>query len=76
MILDSKCCFCVSFRDELRMNVNQQTHMASPYGQPPPGYQGYPQPGYGGQHVPTGYPASTQPTTVPPGVPARSPTSR
>ncbi|XP_077056483.1 protein transport protein Sec24C isoform X2 [Siphateles boraxobius] len=44
-------------RDELRMNVNQQPHMASPYGQPQPGYQGYPQPGYGGGHVPSGYPA-------------------
>ncbi|KAJ8250554.1 hypothetical protein COCON_G00224760 [Conger conger] len=49
--------YCWRFRDELRMNVNQQAHMASPYGQPPPGYQGYPQPGYGGQHVPAGYPA-------------------
>ncbi|XP_056324942.1 protein transport protein Sec24C isoform X3 [Danio aesculapii] len=28
------------------MNVNQQPHMASPYGQPQPGYQRYPQPGY------------------------------
>ncbi|KAJ8416117.1 hypothetical protein AAFF_G00381390 [Aldrovandia affinis] len=63
------------FRDELRMNVNQQPHMASPYGQPPPGYQGYPQPGYGGQHVTGGYltqyapyndPASTYQQGAPP----------
>ncbi|XP_062859044.1 protein transport protein Sec24C isoform X2 [Trichomycterus rosablanca] len=39
------------------MNVNQQPHMASPYGQPQPGYQGYAQPAYGGQQVPGGYAA-------------------
>ncbi|MFT7817165.1 protein transport protein Sec24C-like isoform X3 [Arapaima gigas] len=32
------------------MNVNQQPHMASPYGPPQPGYQVYPQPGYGVPH--------------------------
>ncbi|XP_026078174.1 protein transport protein Sec24C-like isoform X2 [Carassius auratus] len=52
-------------RDELRMNVNQQPHMASPYGQPQPGYQGYPQPGYGGGHVPSGYPAQYAPYNGP-----------
>jgi len=31
------------FRDGLRMNVNQHTPMASPYGQPQPGYG---QPGF------------------------------
>ncbi|KAG5855226.1 hypothetical protein ANANG_G00046840 [Anguilla anguilla] len=53
------------FRDELRMSVNQQPHMASPYGQPPPGYQGYPQPGYGGQHVAGGYPTQYAPYNGP-----------
>ncbi|XP_051968721.1 protein transport protein Sec24C-like isoform X3 [Xyrauchen texanus] len=43
------------------MNVNQQPHMTSPYGQPQPGYQGYPQPGYGGGHMPAGYPAQYAP---------------
>ncbi|CAM4711389.1 hypothetical protein PO909_012523 [Leuciscus waleckii] len=52
-------------RDELRMNVNQQPHMASPYGQPQPGYQGYPQPGYGAGHVPSGYPAQYAPYNGP-----------
>ncbi|XP_072523513.1 protein transport protein Sec24C isoform X4 [Salminus brasiliensis] len=47
------------------MNVNQQPHMASPYGQPQPGYQGYPQSGYGGQHVPGGYPAQYAPYNGP-----------
>uniref|UniRef100_A0A672KPS2 SEC24 homolog C, COPII coat complex component n=1 Tax=Sinocyclocheilus grahami TaxID=75366 RepID=A0A672KPS2_SINGR len=47
------------------MNVNQQPHMASPYGQPQPGYQGYPQPGYGGGHVPSGYPAQYAPYNGP-----------
>uniref|UniRef100_A0A3B4ECW9 SEC24 homolog C, COPII coat complex component n=1 Tax=Pygocentrus nattereri TaxID=42514 RepID=A0A3B4ECW9_PYGNA len=47
------------------MNVNQQPHMASPYGQPQPGYQGYPQSGYGGQHVPGGYPAPYAPYNGP-----------
>lgn len=39
--------------------------MASPYGQPQPGYQGYPQPGYGGGHVPAGYPAQHAPYNGP-----------
>uniref|UniRef100_A0A673KVS8 Protein transport protein Sec24C-like n=1 Tax=Sinocyclocheilus rhinocerous TaxID=307959 RepID=A0A673KVS8_9TELE len=47
------------------MNVNQQPHMASPYGQPQPGYQGYPQPGHGGGHVPSGYPAQYAPYNGP-----------
>ncbi|XP_055031587.2 protein transport protein Sec24C isoform X3 [Misgurnus anguillicaudatus] len=47
------------------MNVNQQPHMASPYGQPQPGYQGYPQPGYGGGHMPAGYPAQNAPYNGP-----------
>uniref|UniRef100_A0A8B9KZS0 SEC24 homolog C, COPII coat complex component n=1 Tax=Astyanax mexicanus TaxID=7994 RepID=A0A8B9KZS0_ASTMX len=47
------------------MNVNQQPHMASPYGQPQPGYQGYPQSGYGGQQVPGGYPAQFAPYNGP-----------
>uniref|UniRef100_A0A8C2L8Z4 SEC24 homolog C, COPII coat complex component n=1 Tax=Cyprinus carpio TaxID=7962 RepID=A0A8C2L8Z4_CYPCA len=47
------------------MNVNQQPHMATPYGQPQPGYQGYPQPGYGGDHVPSGYPAQYAPYNGP-----------
>ncbi|XP_059388651.1 protein transport protein Sec24C-like isoform X2 [Carassius carassius] len=47
------------------MNVNQQPHMASPYGQPQPGYQGYPQPGYGGDNVPSGYPAQYAPYNGP-----------
>ncbi|XP_035256810.1 LOW QUALITY PROTEIN: protein transport protein Sec24C-like [Anguilla anguilla] len=47
------------------MNVNQQAHMASPYGQPPPGYQGYAQPGYGGQHMAGGYPAQYSPYNGP-----------
>ncbi|XP_061087636.1 protein transport protein Sec24C isoform X2 [Conger conger] len=56
------------------MNVNQQPHMASPYGQLPPGYQGYPQPGYGGQHVAGGYPTQYAPyngptSTYQPGAP-------
>ncbi|XP_051530063.1 protein transport protein Sec24C-like isoform X10 [Myxocyprinus asiaticus] len=52
-------------RDELRMNVNQQPHMTSPYGQPQPGYQGYPQSGYGGGHMPVGYPAQYAPYNGP-----------
>ncbi|TSK14801.1 Protein transport protein Sec24C [Bagarius yarrelli] len=36
------------------MNVNQQPHMASPYGQPQPPV-GYPQSSYGGQQMPGGY---------------------
>ncbi|KAG7462609.1 hypothetical protein MATL_G00186610 [Megalops atlanticus] len=47
------------------MNVNQQAHMASPYGQPPPGYQGYPQPAYGAQHMAGGYPAQYTPYNGP-----------
>ncbi|XP_017213967.2 protein transport protein Sec24C isoform X2 [Danio rerio] len=63
------------------MNVNQQPHMASPYGQPQPGYQRYPQPGYqrypqpgyqrypqpgyGGGHVPSAYPAQYAPDNGP-----------
>ncbi|KAA0724984.1 Protein transport protein [Triplophysa tibetana] len=47
------------------MNVNQQPHMASPYGQPQPGYQGYPQPGYGGGHVPAGIPTQYAPYNGP-----------
>ncbi|KAF4084974.1 hypothetical protein AMELA_G00112270 [Ameiurus melas] len=42
-------------RDELKMNVNQQPHMASPYGQSQSGYQGNPHSGYGGQQLPGGY---------------------
>ncbi|XP_026869134.2 protein transport protein Sec24C isoform X3 [Electrophorus electricus] len=53
------------FRDELKMNVNQQPHMASPYGQPQSGYQGYQQTGYGNQHVPGGYPTPYAPYNGP-----------
>lgn len=34
------------------MNVNQPSHLATPYMPPPP--QGYQQPGYGGQPMPGG----------------------
>nr|XP_015203238.1 PREDICTED: protein transport protein Sec24C isoform X2 [Lepisosteus oculatus] len=54
-----------SRRDELRMNVNQQAPMASPYGQPQPGYQGYPQPAYGGQQVAPGPPSQYAPYNGP-----------
>uniref|UniRef100_A0A4W4EYN8 SEC24 homolog C, COPII coat complex component n=1 Tax=Electrophorus electricus TaxID=8005 RepID=A0A4W4EYN8_ELEEL len=47
------------------MNVNQQPHMASPYGQPQSGYQGYQQTGYGNQHVPGGYPTPYAPYNGP-----------
>lgn len=47
------------------MNVNQQPHMASPYGQPQSGYQGYPPSGYGGQQVPGGYAAPYAPYNGP-----------
>lgn len=47
------------------MNVNQQPHMASPYGQPQPGYQGYSQSGYGGQQMPGGYAAPYAPYNGP-----------
>ncbi|XP_026996265.2 protein transport protein Sec24C isoform X2 [Tachysurus fulvidraco] len=47
------------------MNVNQQPHMASPYGQPQSGYQGYPPSGYGGQQVPGGYAAQYPPYNGP-----------
>ncbi|KAJ8248460.1 hypothetical protein GJAV_G00242250 [Gymnothorax javanicus] len=47
------------------MNVNQQAQMASQYGQPPAGYQGYPQPGYAGQHMAPGYPAQYTPYNGP-----------
>ncbi|XP_063076747.1 protein transport protein Sec24C isoform X2 [Engraulis encrasicolus] len=45
------------------MNVNQQPHMASPYGPPQPGYQGYPPAAYGGQHM--GYPGQYPPYNGP-----------
>ncbi|KAI3365115.1 hypothetical protein L3Q82_010226, partial [Scortum barcoo] len=48
------------FRDELRMNVNQHTPMASPYGQPQPGYA---QPGYA--PLDGGYPAPYAPYNGP-----------
>ncbi|XP_051959179.1 protein transport protein Sec24C isoform X2 [Xyrauchen texanus] len=55
------------------MNVNQQPHLASPYGQPQPGYQRYPQPGYqrypqpgyGSGHMPMGYPDQNTPYNGP-----------
>ncbi|XP_058262296.1 protein transport protein Sec24C isoform X2 [Hemibagrus wyckioides] len=47
------------------MNVNQQPHMASPYGQPQSSFQGYPQSGYGGQQMPGGYPAQYAPYNGP-----------
>ncbi|XP_076154025.1 protein transport protein Sec24C [Alosa pseudoharengus] len=47
------------------MNVNQQPHMASPYGPPQPGYQGYPQAAYGGQHMAGGYPGQYPPYNGP-----------
>ncbi|XP_051959181.1 protein transport protein Sec24C isoform X4 [Xyrauchen texanus] len=60
-------------RDETKMNVNQQPHLASPYGQPQPGYQRYPQPGYqrypqpgyGSGHMPMGYPDQNTPYNGP-----------
>ncbi|MEQ2271455.1 hypothetical protein XENORESO_004551, partial [Xenotaenia resolanae] len=57
------------FRDDLRMNVNQHTPMASPYGQPQPGYG---QPSYA--PLDAGYPAPYAPYNGPasayqPGVP-------
>lgn len=65
------CCDTIlfRFRDELRMNVNQHTPMASPYGQPQPGYS---QPGY--TPLDGGYPAQYPPYNGPasayqPGVP-------
>ena len=55
------------FRYELRMNVNQQTPMASPYGQPQPGYG---QPGYGAgyqaPYAPYNNPASVYQPGAPP----------
>ncbi|XP_045924170.1 protein transport protein Sec24C isoform X1 [Micropterus dolomieu] len=50
----------VRFSDELRMNVNQHTPMASPYGQPQPGYG---QPGYA--PLDGGYPAPYAPYNGP-----------
>ncbi|XP_046709553.1 protein transport protein Sec24C isoform X1 [Silurus meridionalis] len=47
------------------MNVNQEPHMASPYGQPQSGYQDYPQSGYGGQQMPGGYSAQYAPYNGP-----------
>ncbi|XP_028332037.1 protein transport protein Sec24C isoform X3 [Gouania willdenowi] len=44
------------FRDELKMNVNQHTPLAAPYGQPQPGYV---QPGYA--PLDGGYPTSYMP---------------
>lgn len=44
------------------MNVNQQPHMASPYGQP---QSGYPQSGYGGQQMPGGFVAPYAPYNGP-----------
>nr|XP_023659096.1 protein transport protein Sec24C-like isoform X3 [Paramormyrops kingsleyae] len=40
------------------MNMNQQRHMASLYGQLQPGYQGYPQPAYATQYAPYNGPTS------------------
>ncbi|XP_045924174.1 protein transport protein Sec24C isoform X4 [Micropterus dolomieu] len=67
----------VRFSDELRMNVNQHTPMASPYGQPQPGYG---QPGYapldGGYpapYAPYNGPASAYQPGAPPQGPARGP---
>lgn len=57
------------FRDDLKMNVNQHTPMASPYGQPQPGYGqpayapldgGYPTP-----YAPYNGPASAYQSGVP-----------
>lgn len=59
------------FRDELKMNVNQHTPMASPYGQPQPGYgqpafapldSGYPP----GPYAPYNGPVSAYQTGEPP----------
>ncbi|KAA8581384.1 hypothetical protein FQN60_002965, partial [Etheostoma spectabile] len=50
----------IGFRDELRMNVNQHTPMASPYGQPQPGYG---QPGYA--PLDGGYPSPYAPYNGP-----------
>ncbi|KAK3559510.1 hypothetical protein QTP86_013685 [Hemibagrus guttatus] len=47
------------------MNVNQQPHMASPYGQPQSSFHGYPQSGYGGQQMPGGYVAQYAPYNGP-----------
>ncbi|KAM3591988.1 uncharacterized protein V6R79_010919 [Siganus canaliculatus] len=65
------------FRDELRMNVNQHTPMATPYGQPQTGYG---QPGYapldGGYpapYAPYNGPASAYQPGAPPQGPARGP---
>uniref|UniRef100_A0A8C9VGN9 Protein transport protein Sec24C-like n=1 Tax=Scleropages formosus TaxID=113540 RepID=A0A8C9VGN9_SCLFO len=63
------------------MNVNQQAHMASPYGQSHPGYQGYPQGGYGGQHMTASYSGQYAPYNGPAsgyqqgGLPSVPPTS-
>ncbi|XP_031416432.1 protein transport protein Sec24C isoform X2 [Clupea harengus] len=60
------------------MNVNQQPHMASPYGPSQPGYQGYPQAPHGGQHMAGGYPGQYPPYNGPtsayqPGAPVPGP---
>uniref|UniRef100_A0A3Q2ZBC0 SEC24 homolog C, COPII coat complex component n=2 Tax=Hippocampus comes TaxID=109280 RepID=A0A3Q2ZBC0_HIPCM len=65
------------FRDELKMNVNQHTPMASPYGQPQPGYgqpafapldTGYPPP-----YAPYNGPVSAYQTGEPPQGHGRAP---
>lgn len=55
-------CICVlsSFRDELKMNVNQHTPVATPYGQPHPGYG---QPNF--SSLDGGYPAAYAPYNGP-----------
>ncbi|XP_030629652.1 protein transport protein Sec24C isoform X2 [Chanos chanos] len=60
------------------MSVNQQPHVPPPYGQPQPGYQGYPQSAYGSQHAAGGYPAQYAPYNGPasayqPGPPLQGP---
>lgn len=58
------------FRDELKMNVNQHTPMASPYGQTQPGYgqPGYAplDGGYSAPYAPYNGPASTYQPGAPP----------
>lgn len=54
------CHYLSRFRDELRMNVNQHTPMASPYGQP---QSGYGQPSYA--PLDGGYPAPYAPYNGP-----------
>uniref|UniRef100_A0A8C7RFD0 Protein transport protein Sec24C n=1 Tax=Oncorhynchus mykiss TaxID=8022 RepID=A0A8C7RFD0_ONCMY len=66
-----------SSRYELRMNVNQQTPMASPYGPPQPGY-GQPSyaplgGGYPGPYGPYNGPAAAYQPGAPPQGPARGP---